>query len=395
MVWGLPEGAQKMRDRTFEFCRNHLPAEIREKVEAGAGLEKADYVRWQKIMHAHGFMGGHWPREFGGQGWSPLERWVAEQAMAEAGAPWLIPTGVAYVGPVIYTFGSEAQKQRFLPPILSTDEWWAQGYSEPNAGSDLAALKTRARREGDSYIVSGRKIWTTFAHWSDWIFCLVRTSEGERPQDGISFLLVDMNAPGISVRPIHTIDEQHHVNEVVFDNVEVPVSNRVGEEGKAWAYSKFLLAHERLISGETGKARRLLAQLRRIMAESQEGGRPLSEDPGISRRFAECEIALRGLEAVCVRLLEAAEGDRVPGIEANIMKLRGTELIQQIQDLTMDCLARRGLRFEPAAPEALTNARASDHSGAVGEFLHGRAYTIWGGSNEIQRNILVRAAMNP
>lgn len=414
MVWGLTGAAQQMRDRTLEFCRTHLPEDIRHKVRTGAVLEKGDYVRWQKIMHAQGFMGGHWPRAHGGQGWSPLERWVAEQAMAEAGAPWLIPTGVAYVGPVLYTFGSAEQQARFLPPILTSDHWWAQGYSEPDAGSDLAALRTRAERHGDSYRVTGRKLWTTYAHWADWIFCLVRTGRSARPQDGISFLLIDMTSPGITVRPIRTIDGAHHVNEVTFDAVEVPVENRVGEEGAAWTYSKFLLAHERLISGETGKARRLLAGARAIAGQIREGGRPLAEDPGIARRLAEAEIALRSLEAVCLRLLEAAEADRAPGLEANIMKVRGTELIQQIQDLAVDCLGRRGLWFDPetlaaaarlpaaATPEALAaaNIPAPDGlepacAGALGEFLMGRAYTIWGGSNEIQRNILVRAALSP
>ena len=400
MVWGLPGAAQDMRDRTMEFCRAHLPDDIRHKVVSGAALGRDDYVRWQKIMHAHGFMGGHWPRAQGGQGWSPLQRWVAEQAMAEAGAPWLIPTGVAYVGPVLYTFGSAAQQARFLPPILSSDHWWAQGYSEPEAGSDLAALRTRAERHGDSYVVTGRKLWTTYAQWADWIFCLVRTGRGARPQEGISFLLIDMATPGITVRPIRTIDEAHHVNEVTFDAVEVPVENLVGEEGAAWTYSKFLLAHERLISGETGKARRLLAGARRIAAETCEGGRPLTDDPAIARRLTEAEIALRSLEAVCVRLLEAAEGDRAPGLEANIMKLRGTELIQQIQDLTVDCLGRRGMWFDPQALAAGTNTPAPAgmdmaDAGAIGEFLMGRAYTIWGGSNEIQRNILVRAALDP
>ncbi|MGY6632173.1 MAG: acyl-CoA dehydrogenase family protein [Alkalilacustris sp.] len=397
MVWGLTGAAQQMRDRTLEFCDAQLPDEIRRKVLAGEVLAKADYVRWQKIMHRHGFMGGHWPRAHGGQGWSPLERWVAEQAMAEAGAPWLIPTGVAYVGPVLYTFGSAAQQARFLPPILTSDHWWAQGYSEPEAGSDLAALRTRADRSGDRYVVTGRKLWTTYAHWADWIFCLARTGRGERPQEGISFLLIDMTSPGITVRPIRTIDGAHHVNEVVFDAVEVPAENLVGEEGAAWTYSKFLLAHERLISGETGKARRLLAGTRAIAEGLSEGGRPLAEDPSIARRLAEAGIALRSLEAVCVRLLEAAEGARAPGLEANIMKLRGTELLQQIQDLAVDCLGRRGLWFDPTAPADAAGPMglAPACAGALGEFLLGRAYTIWGGSNEIQRNILVRAALNP
>mgnify|MGYP005847370435 CR=1 FL=1 len=396
MVWGLPAGAAALRERALAFTREALPSDIRRKVADGLVLGKDDYVRWQKIMHAHGYMGGHWPREHGGQGWSPIERWTAEQAMAEAGAPWLIPTGVAYVGPIIYTFGSQDQKRRFLEPVLRSDHWWAQGYSEPGAGSDLAALQTRADRRGDVYVVNGQKIWTTYAHWADWIFLLVRTSHGERPQDGISFLLVDMASAGISVRPITTIDEHHHVNEVFFEDVEVPVENLVGEEGKGWTYSKFLLSHERLISGETGRARRLLAAVKRIAAGIEEGGQPLAEDPDVARRLAEAEIALRSLEATCVRMLSRAEGSSPPGIEANVMKVRGTELLQEIHDLGVDCLGRRGFWFDPAALDGSFNGPAPGPvgwAGLAGEFLIGRAYTIWGGSNEIQRNILAKTAL--
>ena len=396
MVTGLPKQAADLREQAIAFCRTELPADIARKVERGHHLDKQDYVAWQKIMHAHGWMGGHWPRAHGGRGWSPIERWTVEQAMAEAGAPWLIPTGVAYVGPVIYTFGSAAQKARFLPPILSSDHWWAQGYSEPGAGSDLAALKTRARRDGERYLVTGQKIWTTYAHWSDWIFCLVRTDTGGRPQDGISFLLIDMRSPGITVRPITTIDEHHHVNEVFFDEVAVPAENLVGEENKAWAYGKFLLSHERLISGETGKARRLLAAVRRLAGEIREAGRPLGADPEIARRLTDCEIGLKTLEAVCVSLLEQADGDSPPGVEANIMKIRGTELLQQLHELAADCLARRGLWFDPEALEPSWNGPQvgpEGGAGMLGEFLLGRAYTIWGGSNEVQRNILTKAAL--
>jgi len=396
MLWGLPDNAAALREKVLAFCEAELPDDIKRKVALGHHIEKDDFVRWQKIMHRHGFMGGHWPKAYGGQDWSPIERWVAEQTMAEAGAPWLIPTGVAYVGPVIYTFGSDAQKERFLPPILSTDHWWAQGYSEPGAGSDLAALKTKAQRQGDSYIVNGQKIWTTYAQWADWIFCLVRTETGGRPQDGISFLLIDMTSPGIEVRPIQTIDEHHHVNEVFFDNVSVPAENLVGEENKAWAYSKFLLGHERLISGETGKTRRLLRTAKEIAAEIEEGGKPLSENPEIAARLTDCEIALRSLEGVCVRLLSQADGDNPPGVEANIMKVLGTELLQKIQDLMADCVARRGLPFDPAMLDPGWNGPTvgpAAGSGMLSEFLLGRATTIWGGSNEIQRNILAKAAL--
>ena len=385
---GLDSETRAFRDEVLAFCRDHLPADIRRKVELHLELERDDYTRWQKVLHSRGWMGVFWPVEHGGLAWGPRKRWIFEQACMESGAPWLIPMGVAYVAPVIYTFGSAAQQRRFLPGIQSGDDFWCQGYSEPNAGSDLANLKTRAERDGDHYVVNGQKMWTTYAQWADWIFCLARTNPGGKPQQGLSFLLIDMKSPGVTVRPIRTIDTVHHVNEVFFDNVRVPVENLVGEDGKGWDYAKFLLVTERLIAAETGKARLLLRQLKTV-------GRQLSAQEFFARRVAEAEIDLRTLEAVCHRLLGRAENGVEPGVEANMLKIRGTELLQKLNELTMDVLSQRGVPFDPQALRPHWNGAPSmmEDSGMVYEFLHGRATTIWGGSNEIQRTIIAKQGL--
>jgi len=385
---GLDSETRAFRDEVLAFCRDHLPADIRRKVELHLELERDDYTRWQKVLHARGWMGNFWPVEHGGLGWGPHKRWIFEQACMESGAPWLVPMGVAYVAPVIYTFGTAAQQRRFLPGIQSGDDFWCQGYSEPNAGSDLANLKTRAERDGDHYLVNGQKMWTTYAQWADWIFCLARTNSGGKPQQGLSFLLIDMKSPGITVRPIRTIDTVHHVNEVFFDNVRVPVENLVGEDGKGWDYAKFLLVTERLIAAETGKARLLLRQLKTV-------GRQLSANDFFARRVAEAEIDLRTLEAVCHRLLGRAEEGADPGVAANMLKIRGTELLQKINELTMDVLSQRGVPFDPQALRPHWNGAPSmtEDSGMAYEFLHGRATTIWGGSNEIQRTIIAKQGL--
>jgi alkylation response protein AidB-like acyl-CoA dehydrogenase len=384
------------REEVRSFCREALPQDIRRKVAENLALERADHQRWQKILHGRGWMGGHWPLAHGGKAWKPLQRWLFEQTLAEEGAPWLIPMGVAYVGPVIYSFGSEAQKRRFLPPILSADHFWAQGYSEPNAGSDLAGLKTRAERHGDHYVVNGQKTWTTYAQWADWIFCLARTEAGDRPQDGVSFLLIDMASPGVTVRPIGTMDGKHHVNEVFFDNVRVPAENLVGEEGKAWRYAKFLLVQERLIAAETGRIRHLLAGLRAVAASVQEAGRPLGQAPAFAARIADIAIDLAALEAVCARLLARADGDAPGGVEVNMLKIRSSELQQRVTEEMVRALGRLGIPFDPADLDPGATPPADWPRGATGmasEFMYLRAATIYGGSNEIQRGIIAKQGL--
>lgn len=387
---------QAFRADVKQFCEQNLPCDIRDKVLAGQHLAKADYVRWQKILFDKGWIVGHWPRPYGGQDWTPLQRAIFDDETSKAGAPWLTPFGVCYAGPVIYTFGSETQKDRFLPGIRSTDTWWCQGYSEPGAGSDLANIKTRAVRDGDHYLVNGQKTWTTMAQWADMMFALVRTSSDGKPQNGISFLLIDMNSPGITVRPIISIDKCHHLNEVFLDDVRVPVENLVGEEGRGWTYAKFLLNNERLLGAEVGKSTRLLNQLRQTLADIRDGGRPLSDDPHWRRRLGELRARLLALEAVCNEYLAAAEAGSTPGLEVSALKIMGSELIQGITGAMVDALAVKGLVYQTDALEPGWQAPLVGVPGAPGmirEHLHDRATTIYGGANEIQRNILAKAVL--
>ena len=388
--------AEAFRTEVRRFCRDKLPATLKHKVMNNLLLEKEDYVLYLKLLHEQGWAVGHWPRRYGGCDWTPLQRYIFEEETTEAGAPWLIPFGVNYVGPIIYSFGSEAQKTRFLPAIRSSDEWWAQGYSEPGAGSDLAALRTRADRDGDSYVVTGQKVWTTYAQWSDWMFCLVRTSSEDRPQKGISFLLIDMKSPGITVRPIATMDRYAHVNEVFFDAVRVPVGNLVGNEGGGWTYAKVLLSNERVLVAEAGRSTRQLRRLRELAERSRPQAAPLAANPAFARRIAELELRLHVLKATCYESVAHAMAGVEPGAEASLMKIRGSELQQDIAEAMLDCLGLAGTVFDPDAAEglgALPPEGPFEATGILRDHLHGRATTIYGGSNEIQRNIIAKAVL--
>ena len=385
------------REEVRAFVRSELPEDIRRKVLLGLELGKDDYVRWQKILHRKGWIAGHWPRHMGGCDWSPVQRYIFEDETTRAGAPWLTPFGVNYVGPVLYTYGSPAQQELHLPAIRSTDVWWCQGYSEPDAGSDLVAMTTRAERVGDHYRVNGRKIWTTMAQWADMMFCLARTGREGRQQEGVSFLLVDMHAPGVTVRPIVTLEHCHHLNEVLLEDVLVPLENLVGEEGRGWTYAKFLLSNERVLVAEMGKIRRMLAQARSLAGGIQEGGQCLLDTPRFADALARCEIDARALDALCLSQLSAQQAGAEPGAEASMLKIRGSELQQSISRLTVDVLARRGLPYSTGtvlsgAPEGAAVPEGS--SGMLREYLYLRAATIYGGSNEIQRNILAKAVLH-
>lgn len=376
------------------YCENELPRGVRQKVLANLFLTKKDNLAFLRSLAARGWVAGHWPRVYGGAEWTPLQRFIFEEESMRCGAPWLIPFGVNYVGPVIYTFGSEAQKKRFLPPILASQEWWAQGYSEPGAGSDLAGLKTRAIRHGDHYVVTGQKMWTSYVQWADWMFCLVRTSEEARPQQGISFLLIDMRTPGVTVRPIRTMDGCHHVNEVFLDEVKVPVDQLVGEEGKGWSYAKFLLSNERILSAETGRSMRQLGHLKALVASTPSDG--VVDRAAFDRRIVAMELKLHALRAFCLAYARSMDPSQPPGVEASIMKIRGSELQQQISEATLDWLGTSAIAYEPAdvhGDHATSPVGPSDTAGAVREYLHGRASTIYGGSNEIQRNIISKAEL--
>jgi alkylation response protein AidB-like acyl-CoA dehydrogenase len=380
---------QAFRAEVREFVSAQLPEDLREKVLGRRHLERGDYVRWQKILCARGWGGPSWPVEFGGTGWNAVQQYIFEEEAALAGAPRTVPFGPKMVAPVLMKFGTPAQQSRFLPRILAMEDWWCQGYSEPQSGSDLASLKTRATRSGDHYLVSGQKTWATLAQYADWIFCLVRTSSEGKPQAGISFLLIEMTSPGVTVRPLITLDGAHEVNEVWFDEVRVPAENLVGEENKGWTCAKFLLGHERTNLAAIGASKRDLGLLKQVAGAERKRGRPLLEDPLFAARIAQVEIELMALEITNLRVLSAERARRDPGPQASILKIKGSEIQQTISELTL--LA--------AGPNALMDTRAPRESHLPvgpaypvpsGTYFNLRKTTIYGGTNEIQRNIVAQ-----
>jgi alkylation response protein AidB-like acyl-CoA dehydrogenase len=338
---------------------------------------------------------GHWPREHGGLAWSPLERFVFEDELARHGCPWVIPFGVKYVGPVIYAFGSKAQQQRFLPKIVNNEEFWAQGYSEPEAGSDLAALRTTAVRDGDHYIVNGQKVWTTYAHWADWLFCLVRTDREARAQRSISFLLIDMKSPGVTVNEIRTMDGYRHVNEVWLEDVRVPVANLIGEEGGGWTYAKYLLKNERTAGACIGMAWHALRRLRELARQQAPDGRRPIDSALLRNRIGLLELRYLALEKAAYRAVGAMMDGSENGGEASLIKLRGTELYQDIAESLVDLLGPAGIAYDPAALHSagLPPLGPDDAGGIIKDHFYNRAATVFGGSSEIQRNIIAKAVL--
>jgi alkylation response protein AidB-like acyl-CoA dehydrogenase len=379
------------RQQVRSFMQEKLPDDIRRKVLGGLIVQRDDYVRWQRILHEQGWGAASWPQQFGGPGWNATQQYIFEEESAAAGAPRAIPFGLKMVAPVIMAFGSPEQQQRYLPKILSAEEWWCQGYSEPGAGSDLASLKMRAAREGNEYVLNGQKTWTTLGQYADWIFCLVRTDPEVKAQQGISFILVRMDTPGITVRPIITMDGAHEVNEVYFEDVRVPAENLIGEENKGWTYAKFLLGHERTNIAGIGIAKRELARLKRVAAQETKNGKPLLKDPMFASRVAQVEVDLTALEITNLRVLSAEAEKRAPGPEASILKVKGTEIQQAITELLTQAVGPYALQLNRAAMAAGYNG---EHAGpayaeplAAG-YLNMRKLSIYGGSNEIQKNII-------
>lgn len=386
------EALRQFRREVRHFVRENLPSDLSRKVQLGLKLHKQDYVRWQKVLYAHGWFAGAWPREHGGQGWDLAKQLAFTQQAALDNAPMVMPYGVNMVGPVLYTFGTALQRDTHLPGILSSDVWWCQGYSEPGAGSDLASLKTSAVLDGGDYIVNGTKMWTTEAHWADMMHCLVRTQQTGKPQQGISFLLIDMRTPGITVRPIITLDGIHHTNQVFFDQVRVPVENRVGAEGEGWTIAKFLLGHERTSIADTGPKLRLLRRLQNLHGISS-GRLPASRQVLLGARLADLEIQLLTLCAVERRYVGAwMQGTRA-GAEASLLKIRGTEILQRLTELALEFEGPMAAVHDPQlllGPPAEHLSPASEASTIAHEYLYARCWSIFGGTNEIQRNIIAR-----
>ena len=387
---------QAFRDEMRAFMRDNLPPEIQHKVRMGLALTKDDYVTWQRIVGERGWLAPGWPVEHGGTGWSPIERHLFNEEMAAAGAPRIMPFGVGMVGPVIIAFGNDAQKQRYLPRILTSEDWWCQGYSEPGSGSDLASLKTRADRDGDHYIVNGAKTWTSFAQYADMMFCLVRTSTEGKKQAGISFLLIEMTDPGIEVRPITTLDGGQEINDVFFDNVRVPVENLIGEENQGWTYAKYLLGHERTGTADVGQSKNQLDRVRKIAAEELVDGKPLLDDPAFQAKIAEVEIELLALESVVLQVLAAEAAGHPPGPEASLLKLRGTEIQQTITELQFEAVGNYAHPFVRDAFDIGWNEEpiGPDYAAAIApRYFNWRKSSIYGGSNEIQKNIIAKAVL--
>ena len=387
----LSETDEAFRQDVRAFIAENYPAEMR-VVNPETDLTKEQSLLWHKILYRKGWIAPLWPKEFGGTGWTITQRYIWELETSLAGTLPPLAFSVTMVGPVIYTFGTPEQKARFLPRILSGEDWWCQGYSEPGSGSDLATVRCRAVREGDHYIVNGHKTWTTLAQHADWIFCLVRTDPAAKPQSGISFLLIDMKTPGISVRPIITIDGAHEVNDVFLDNVRVPVANRIGEENKGWSYAKFLLGNERTSMAATGRSRRYLKQLKTILQEQIDPND--LEASAFAREVARIEIDLLALEATEFRMISQISRGLDPGPASSLFKIRGTEIYQKIASLRHQAIGvyGLGLREHPASANMFVAGPDSAHT-ASEKYLNTRKLSIYGGSNEIQRNIIAKAVL--
>ncbi len=388
----LTDEELKFQDEVRSYFREEYPSDILDKQSKGMPLTRDDMMRSMQAIAEKGWTGVNWPVEYGGTGWTPVQKYIFSREMADANVPEMVPFGLSMVGPVIYTFGNEEQKQRFLPDILASRVWWCQGYSEPGAGSDLASLKTRADLAGDHYVLNGTKTWTTLGQHADWIFVLARTTtDVARRQEGISFLLVDMNTPGLTVKPIITIEGDHEVNEVHFEDVRVPAENLVGEEGKGWTYGKVLLQHERTNIAGVARSNYRLRRLREQASRSVRGAAPLAGDQSFMRRVAAVEVELKALEYTELRTLAAVASGKAPGPESSILKIKGTEIQQAIDSLFMEAAGYYALPYVPAQFEPDFDAEPVGEGAETKsslKYFNYRKASIYGGSNEIQKNII-------
>ena len=383
------------QDEVRSFIADNYPADIKNKMDNGIPLSKEDILTWQRILSKKGWFAVNWPEEYGGTGWTVTQKHIFQNELASANTPTLVPFGVSMCGPVIYSFGTQEQKDKFLPGIINNDVWWCQGYSEPGSGSDLASLKTKAVKDGDHYIVNGTKTWTTMAQHADWIFCLVRTETTDIKQQGISFLLIDMKTPGVEVKPIITIDGSHEVNMVYLDNVKVPVENLIGEEGAGWNIAKFLLAHERTGIGGIPALKREIRRLREITSELPLGAGFLKDDELFMDKLNKLEIDLLAAEYSELRTLASMSKGGHPGPESSILKIKGTDLQQGLSDLFVEAIGYYAHPFMSEEDLASNEGRIGPDFAAnvMPHYLNYRKVSIYGGSNEIQRNVIAKAVL--
>lgn len=383
------------RSELRQFFRSEIPESIRRKVSEGRELKKDEYVTSQRILNAKGLAVPHWPTQWGGSNWTPIQRYLFTEELQFSAVPLPLQFNCYMVGPVLAAFGSQAQKERFLPATANLDIWWCQGFSEPGAGSDLASLKTRAVRDEDHFIVNGQKAWTTLGQYADWIFCLVRTDPAAKKQKGISFLLIDMKTPGITVRPVITIDGRHEVNEVFFDDVRVPAQNLVGDENKGWDYAKFLLANERSGIARLGMTKERIARIKQLSKQVSFDGAPLWEDIAFQERLAALEVEVKALEITQMRVIsaQASHSDR-PDPASSILKIKGSELQQAATEFLIELAGPLALADTGAAPLPGGNNDFDWAGGVTGLYMNTRKVSIYGGSNEIQHNVIAKAILD-
>ena len=383
------------RDEVRAFLDEKLTKELSDKIRLGGDLTKADMEGWHATLNAQGWLAPNWPKKFGGAEWGAVQRHIFDDECARAHAPRTVPFGLSMLAPVLQKFGSQEQNDHWLPRILSGEDWWCQGYSEPGAGSDLASLKTKAVREGGHYIVNGQKTWTTLGQHANMIFCLVRTDSTVKQQEGISFLLIDMDTPGIEVRPIILLDGSPEVNEVWFTDVKVPVENLVGEENKGWTYAKYLLTHERTNIAGVGFSTAGLATIKRIAKAEMSGSKPLMQNPYFAARVAQVEIDLMAMSTTNLRIVSQAAAGGAPGVEASMLKVKGTIIRQEINDLARRAVGPYAMPFASEAVEGSNEPLPDPHEAGpvAAQYFNNRKLSIFGGSNEIQRGIIAKVKM--
>ncbi|WP_293902033.1 acyl-CoA dehydrogenase family protein [Phenylobacterium sp.] len=378
------------RDQMRTFFAEHTPPEFKARIRTGMRLEPAEYTAWQKLLHSRGWGAPSWPKEHGGAGFTPTQHYIFESEASRADAPMQYHQGLELIGPIVFTFGSEAQKAKYLPAIVAGDDWWCQGYSEPGAGSDLAAVSTRAVRDGDRYVISGQKAWTSYAHVANRMFLLARTDPQARKQAGISLFLIDMDTPGITIRPVITMDEVHHTNEVFLDDVRVPLTALLGEEGKGWGYGKVLLDRERGVTAAfTLRLAQQLRGARQAAAQALTPGGTMLDDPRVADRLAQFELEAMALETMVMRTMAEAASGQDSGPRASMIKIRWSELLQQVTEFWTELLGYDAAPFGAVGNQPLAGEGPWPAKG----MLYARVTSIYGGANEIQRNIIARRAL--